>query len=503
MAQRFNCPACGAPLQPDGPQAMISCEYCGESVVVPTELREYPKSQPGIYSVPVTIEGTAGGSGSWVRQMMMLIRAGQLDQAAQVFGQATGTTPDIARMTVERIAQRVSASSRINPDELNSLLTFGGGGGAGYPPPSGIPGAGGMPQTPSARRGGCSWLACGVVGLIILVGVLVPIIISVRSMDVITNQLPAILGAEGSNAQKTALAPAEMLKTQMAPIMDIATEQVGTLEAAGNLIEGTPTPNPDQPVLTIGGEGTGQGKLKDARDIAIDGQGRIYTVEYMGGRVQVFDSQGKFLALWRIDAKAPVRGLAVDKKGTVFIVQSGVIQAYEGLTGKTLRKLPGSSYDGVFLTPDGKLAAVQTGIQDNIVLMDTNGKVLSTIKGAISTQSGESELDMKVTVDDKGTLYALGTFNSAVFKFGANGKFLNRFGAKGDQPGQFRAVEAIAVDDQGQVYVSDISGVQVFDGDGRYLRTIKLPSGVPFGLVFDNEHLFVTNRTDIYKIAIK
>ena len=125
-----------------------------------------------------------------------------------------------------------------------------------------------------------------------------------------------------------------------------------------------------------------------------------------------------------------------------------------------------------------------------------------TIRAAISSASGESELDTKVAMDGLGNIYALGTFNDAVFKFGPDGKFLTRFGDAGEQPGQFRAASAIAVDGKGRVYVSDIKGIQVFDRNGRYLTVFK-PEGSRSGMVFnDKGELFIAARKQVLRYTI-
>ncbi len=49
------------------------------------------------------------------------------------------------------------------------------------------------------------------------------------------------------------------------------------------------------------------------------------------------------------------------------------------------------------------------------------------------------------------------------------------FGEQGDGPGQFRNCDSVAVDGQGQLYVSDIQRVQVFSLEGVYLRSIGEP----------------------------
>ncbi|HEV2884888.1 MAG TPA: hypothetical protein VGW36_08520, partial [Pyrinomonadaceae bacterium] len=118
----------------------------------------------------------------------------------------------------------------------------------------------------------------------------------------------------------------------------------------------TSPPKKEQPpsfatvLLQFGSEGIGPGMFKDARSIAVDGAGKIYVAEYIGGRVQVFDGEGKFLTQWMADPKMPLRGLAADRKGTVYVVQSGMIKKHEGETGKLLGEVSyaqGRGFDDV------------------------------------------------------------------------------------------------------------------------------------------------------------
>ncbi len=257
--------------------------------------------------------------------------------------------------------------------------------------------------------------------------------------------------------------------------------------------------------MSFGEEGIGPGMFKDARAIALDGGDRIYVGEYIGGRIQVFDNSGKFITQWIVDPKMPLRGLAADRKGTVYVVQSGKIVRYEGETGNRLSEVPfggGWGFDDLRSTPDGGLLAAWYRNRDDIVRFNSSGQVTQTIKGAISGASGDSELDTKVAVDGLGNVYALGTFNNAVFKFGVDGKFLTRFGDAGEQPGQFRAPYSIAVDGKGRVYVSDIKGIQVFDGNGRYMTVFK-SEGPAFGMVFNEKgELIIAARTKVLRYSI-
>ena len=269
---------------------------------------------------------------------------------------------------------------------------------------------------------------------------------------------------------------------------------------------GTKKEGPDNVLLEFGSEGIGPGMFTDARSIAVDGAGRIYVGEYTGGRIQVFDPAGKFVSQWSFgDRKALLRGLAADRKGMVYVVSGGNVFRYQGETGEKLGELDyaQSGFDDVSARADGGLVTAWYRNRDDIVTFDANGKLVRTIQGAISGASGDSELNMRVAVDGTGSIYALGTFNNAVFKFGRDGKFITRFGDSGDKPGQFRAPMSIAVDGYGRVYVGDIKGIQVFDANGRYLTVLK-NKGVPFGMVFnDKNELFVVARDHVTKYAIQ
>jgi DNA-binding beta-propeller fold protein YncE len=308
---------------------------------------------------------------------------------------------------------------------------------------------------------------------------------------------------------------------------------VGGLAAAGALaplfysVGRSPVKEPDKPVrfggpapgsskdkpnafanvlLEFGREGIGPGMFTDARSIAVDGDERIYVGEYSGGRIQVFDPAGKFVSQWNFgDRKSLLRGLAADRKGTVYVVTGGSIIRYQGETGEKLGEMQyeRSGFDDVTAGADGGLVAAWHRNRDDLVRFDPGGKATLTIPAAISTASGDSELSMRVAVDGAGAIYALGRFNNAVFKFGRDGKFINRFGGAGDQPGQLRAPYSIAVDGFGRVYVGDIKGVQVYDNDGRYLQIIDVKN-VAFGMVFnDKNELLVVARDHVAKYAVQ
>ncbi len=298
----------------------------------------------------------------------------------------------------------------------------------------------------------------------------------------------------------------------LAPLFYSVNKTVSTPTAQPSTPRGlrpTETP-PDgfaRQVMKFGSEGLGPGMFSDARSIAVDGAGRIYVGEYGGARIQVFDADGKFLTQWSIgDRKSILRGLAADRKGTVYAVEGGKIHRYEGATGTQLDDLPysdGWGFDDVTTAADGSVIAAWYRNRDDIVRFGPNGQVANTIRAAISSASGDSELDTRVAVDGLGNIYALGTFNAAVFKFTPQGKFVTQFGSAGEQPGQFRAADSIAVDGKGRVFVGDVKGIQVFDSNGRYLQVFKSEGGASSMVFNDNNELFVVGRRHVIKYTLK
>ena len=262
------------------------------------------------------------------------------------------------------------------------------------------------------------------------------------------------------------------------------------------LSQATAQPEGFRIVRAFGDEGTGSGRFEDGRALALDHQGHLYVAEYSGGRIQRFDTTGKFLSQWIANPDMPLPALVAGRNGIVYVVQAGNIDRYEGATGEKLASVPFSRNtrisDAFPLLDGGLLVVAGSGWSHQIIRLDAEGQArLSYEIEAVNVQ---------VAADGLGYIYALaqyrerGNFDQAVFKYDPDGTFLNRFGSQGEDPGQFRAPHAITVDGQGRVYVSDINGLQVFDGDGRFLKTLKAGPSI-FGMAFDEQDaLYVMER---------
>jgi hypothetical protein len=260
----------------------------------------------------------------------------------------------------------------------------------------------------------------------------------------------------------------------------------------GNAAVGTPTPTPDaEEVLKFGGEGTGAGKFKDNRHIAVDGRGFMYSSDYQGGRIQVFDAGGKFVTQWTAEAGMNLYDMAADRKGNLYIANNKGVSMFEGETGKLLNKSDSYYVQGMALALDGKvIVAANRGI----TILGPDLKTIQEFKDAAeraNTTAGFRE----IAVDGNNNIYALDSSKGDICKFSADGKFLNRIPTGATSP------NGIAIAPSGRIFVSDVSSILVFDENGQKIKSFKATQA--FGMAFnDAGELFVASRPYVIKYKL-
>ena len=262
----------------------------------------------------------------------------------------------------------------------------------------------------------------------------------------------------------------------------------------------------------------GPGQFTDAHLSGIDGDGRLYVGEYIGGRIQVFDRNGKFLNQFFVgDKKTDLLGFAVDRNGVLYVADGGDITTLGRQDGQGAgpdQYSGGPGFGELTLAPDGSLYAMWyerrngiftsvEGAREDLVHFDANGKVIKVIAGVISSMTESVELDNALAVDGRGNVYVAAEFEQTIFKFDPKGKFITRIGSSGDGTSQFSDVGALAIDGQGRIYVEENSDISVLTADGSRLGQI-VTAGAPRGLFFDDKGaLWVTTDDGVAKYEIK
>jgi DNA-binding beta-propeller fold protein YncE len=230
--------------------------------------------------------------------------------------------------------------------------------------------------------------------------------------------------------------------------------------------------------------------------------------------VIAFDSVPDPIKLPKDTYLGEATGVAVNSKGNIFVFSRGNTSgpAYAASAAQLLEFDPKGNFirevgknlyawsfaHSVRIDKEDNIWAVDKG-SDMVVKFNPSGDKVLMVFGRKQEASDESTAPLKhpkpplppedgrfrqvtdVTWDPAGNIYISdGYINSRVAKADRNGNWLKSWGEPGDKPGQFNTPHNIAADAQGNIYVADRFNrrIQVFDGDGRFLRAITID--VPF-----------------------
>jgi hypothetical protein len=202
-------------------------------------------------------------------------------------------------------------------------------------------------------------------------------------------------------------------------------------------------------------------------------------------------------------------GVAVNSKGHVFVFSRGntsgpayaarAAQLLEfGADGKFLREIGHNLYawsyahtvkvdkdDNIWVTDKGSDMVIKFNPEGRVVMVfgrkqeasDDGTGPLKKPSPPLPPIDGMFRQVTDVAWDAAGNTYISdGYVNSRIAKVDKDGNWLKSWGEPGDKPGQFNTPHSIAVDAQGNVYVADRGNrrIQVFDGDGKFLRQITI-----------------------------
>jgi sugar lactone lactonase YvrE len=209
-----------------------------------------------------------------------------------------------------------------------------------------------------------------------------------------------------------------------------------------------------------------------------------------------------------------VSGVAVNSKGHIFVFSRGnttgaaygaaAAQLLEfDATGKYLREIGHNLYawsfahtvkidphDNIWVTDKGSDMVVEFNPQGRVLMVfgrkqeasDEGTGPLKHVHPPLPPVDGMFRQVTDVAWDSVGNTYISdGYINSRVAKVDKDGKWLMSWGEPGDGLGQFNTPHSIAVDARDQVYVADRGNrrIQVFDGEGHFLRQMTIDVPVP------------------------
>jgi streptogramin lyase len=345
-----------------------------------------------------------------------------------------------------------------------------------------------------AASRGVSASAIALVILLLVVGVIIASLVMVASTT--QNISEAVVQIETTSVRVPT----------SSPILEISLQTTPTDPPPGE------TGGETQALFSFGDKGTGNGKFQDARAIALNGTGDVFVADYATGRVQRFTEGGEFVQAYKISVKnkTAIRCLRADRKGVLYVCGGGEILKIDIETGEPVGKIVDSSIsflDNFAFSPEGNLLALSAAAaRDDLIIFSPAGRVTGRVDKLVSTITENSQSTLDIIADGVGNIFVLSSRENAIFKFTADGKFVDRFGEEGDGPGQLRSPSAIEVDSSGRIYVSDARQIVVFSADGRHLQSIevdRLPGAIRDMAFNSKDELFFTAGDQVHVIAVE
>jgi DNA-binding beta-propeller fold protein YncE len=173
-------------------------------------------------------------------------------------------------------------------------------------------------------------------------------------------------------------------------------------------------------------------------------------------------------------------GLAVDDADRLFVSDSIF---HRVLVFDSQHKLEGSISEGmkdpggIAIDNENRFLYVADAELDQILVYDADSpyRLLRRIgtggKQHTLTSPGDFAKPTNVAVDSDGNLFVSDTWNNRVQIFDPDGNFIRAFGKAGDGPGYFARPKGIAIDSDGHIWVADAvqDRVQVFSQEGDLL----------------------------------
>lgn len=216
--------------------------------------------------------------------------------------------------------------------------------------------------------------------------------------------------------------------------------------------------------------------------IAIDSKGLVYVADQKVGAIFIFNTDTRDVQLIRNGYEAHfglINGLAIDDDNRLFVSDG---KMHRVLIFDSKHEVAGQINEGlvdpVGLAIDTRnrfLYVVDTQ-QDQVLVYDADSlKMLRRIgtggKNHWLTTPGDFGAPSNVALDKEGNVYVTDTMNNRVEIFDADGNFLSLFGKHGDGPGYLARPKGIAVDSDGHIWVADSyqDRVQVFNREGQLL----------------------------------
>lgn len=217
-------------------------------------------------------------------------------------------------------------------------------------------------------------------------------------------------------------------------------------------------------------------------DVASAPDGRFYVTDAGLPGVHVIDLSAGETDLLRDEKGNPFEfkmphGLAVDDWGRVYVGDLMERQIFVFDANHQLMTVIGAEEletpTGIAVTPDGDRIYVVETQRHDLAVFDSRGRLIERW-GRRGNGPGQFNYPLDVDLGPDGRLYVVDSLNARIQVLEPDGTFVRAFGERGTAIGSFQVPKAVGIDASGHVYVTDARAHRfvIFDLQGRYLLTI-------------------------------
>jgi sugar lactone lactonase YvrE len=235
-------------------------------------------------------------------------------------------------------------------------------------------------------------------------------------------------------------------------------------------------------VSFLSGEKPAPNRIVEPMGLAVsdDGQ-RVYISDFTRLAVYIFDFEHKtFSKIGEAEPLARPVGIALDAQEQLYVVE----QEKKGISvfdrqGKKIRFIGDPSVQrptGIAIDRErGRIYLADTSHnkshEHNVKVFNMRGELTGTVGKGKGSGPGEFLFPTYLALDQQGNLYVTDTLNSRVQMFDPDGKYIKSYGSRGSSWGMFDKPKGVALDSFGNVYVVDSgwSNVQIFNQKGQIL----------------------------------
>jgi DNA-binding beta-propeller fold protein YncE len=230
--------------------------------------------------------------------------------------------------------------------------------------------------------------------------------------------------------------------------------------------------------LEFGSEGSGKGQFRLPVGIDVSDSGKIFVADTGNHRIQVFDSEGKFLYMF------------------------------------TVKKGPGEG-------PSNPVDVAVSKLNNYLYISDNDNHTIKVYKqngtfdftfGKFGEDYGTFRYPATMAINDYNEVYVVDVLNTRVQKFDPFGKFIVSIGSWGVLQGRLFRPKGVALDNKNRILISDsyMGVIQAFTDLGRFVGVLCEKNKIrrfksPVGIVVDrNDRLLVVemrgNNITVLKI---